>query len=305
LRRPGRAGFERVFLANYFAWYKPSFWTSGHAAAAPPSPYDSDDPEMIGRHVAMARRACLDGFALHWFGPDNPTDANLATLLNVASANGIRVAATLQTHIQQGISRGDVAAALRHLHARHAGHPAYLRLGGRPVVFFTNMPRVPRAAGEPALEAWAAIRREDDPDGTALWIAEGHDASYLASFEGLYVYKVAHRDYPRDYLSAPRWAGLARSRGKLWVGTVMPGWNDMRSVGNPADLHEKAPPFAIERGDGAFYRATFEAAAATDSDILLLHSFNEWAEGTMVEPTAGDGDRYLELTAELAMRFRR
>ena len=36
--------------------------------------YDSDDPQVMSRHIGQARSAGLSGFAVHWFAPDDRTD---------------------------------------------------------------------------------------------------------------------------------------------------------------------------------------------------------------------------------------
>ncbi|NJN99052.1 MAG: hypothetical protein HC875_35645, partial [Anaerolineales bacterium] len=55
---------------------------------------------------------------------------------------------------------------------------------------------------------------------------------------------------------------------------------------------------------GALYRATFDAALTSNPDWLLLSSFNEWVEGTYIEPGVQYGDKYLELTKEFVTIFK-
>jgi hypothetical protein len=52
------------------------------------------------------------------------------------------------------------------------------------------------------------------------------------------------------------------------------------------------------------YRATFDAALASQPDGLWINSFNEWVEGTYIEPGVQYGERYLQLTRELTGRFK-
>ena len=58
------------------------------------------------------------------------------------------------------------------------------------------------------------------------------------------------------------------------------------------------------RDDGAFYRATFDSAVASNPDALFVYSFNEWVEGTYIEPGQKYGDAYMKLTREFAQRFK-
>jgi hypothetical protein len=74
----------------------------------------------------------------------------------------------------------------------------------------------------------------------------------------------------------------------------MPGYDDtpLRGVGRVT--------FNRRRGD--FYRESFAVAAPfidDDQPMLLITSFNEWHEGTELEPSEEYGEKYLDLTREL------
>ena len=60
----------------------------------------------------------------------------------------------------------------------------------------------------------------------------------------------------------------------------------------------------MARQDGEFYRRTFQGAIDSKPDWVVITSFNEWLEGTQIEPSVRYGRQYLELTRTLADRFR-
>lgn len=310
---PPRAGIERLVLASYFAWYDMGVWDDCSVSDGdkPLQRYNSDDAGAIGRHVRMALDAGIDGFTQHWFAPGDRTDRNFATLLAQSQGAGFRSTVVFARHIAgDGAGQQAVIAALRHIMDRYSGHGSFLRLAGKPVIFFTDMYRVPVAGGQTPQQAWAAIREQVDPGYTTWWIAEGLDPSYLAVFDGLYVLKITHADYPDDYLKASRWAGQVRAweqstgRQKLWVGTISPGWDDLRSGCRP-DVRVPSKPHKRSRDNGAFYRAAFEAALGSAPDMLHVYSFNEWIEGTYIEPGQIYGDAYMRLTREFAQQYKK
>jgi len=91
---------------------------------------------------------------------------------------------------------------------------------------------------------------------------------------------------------------------KLWVGTVMPGWDDLNSAqAHCEDLRVSSEPFARDRGDGAYYARTWEAVLPTAPDVILVHSFNEWVEGSYIEPSNRFADRYVQLTAQWVAQY--
>lgn len=84
--------------------------------------------------------------------------------------------------------------------------------------------------------------------------------------------------------------------GKLWVATVMPGYNDLRirpGVG-----------FATDRAGGSYYQQAWNAAIASKPNWVVITSFNEWPEGTYIEPSAAYGDQYIRLTAAGSSQFK-
>ena len=308
---PGQARVPRKVLANYFAWFDGNGWDDCNISAGdkPLQRYHSDDPQAIAQHIQMARNAGIDGFTLQWGQPGDRTDRNFATLLNKSQGTDFQSTVVFLRHIWPGANQGNTIGALRHIQSQYSGHPNFLRIQGRPVIFFTDVYRVPRAEGQSAQQAWASIRAQVDPGKQFWWIAEGLDPAFLSVFDGLWVYKVSHAAYPNDYVKASRWASRVRSweqktgEPKLWVGTLMPGWDDRRAGCRP-DIRVPSQPFVRPREDGNFYRATYNAAVKSNPDILWIHSFNEWVEGTYIEPSQFYGDTYLNLTRDFANGFK-
>lgn len=308
-----QARVPRLVLANYFAWYDADGWDDCNISAGdrPLEPYNSDNPGAIARHIQQAREAGIDGFTLNWFAPGDRTDRNLATLLAQSQGQPFVSTVVFLNHIWHGAhpTQESVVAALRYILDTYGSHSNFLKLEGKPVLFFSDVYRVPTAAGQSPQEAWAVIRQQVDPQHQSWWIAEGLDPSYLGVFDGLYVHKITHRAYPDDYLKAPRWAARVREwerrtgRPKLWVATIMPGWDDTRAGCKP-DVRVPSDPHRRDREGGSFYRATLDAALQSQPDWLWVNSFNEWVEGTYIEPSILYGDFYLRLTAELVRRFK-
>ena len=136
-------GTEKVVIADYMMWYDPSSFNGNITWDVPSAgAYNSDDPATIKRHVQLAQHACLDGLAAHWYGPnDVRTTNNFNQLLAASAGTGLRHAVVILTNILPGISEHDVLNASKHALDNWAQGPNYLRLGGRPVLIFSDMPR--------------------------------------------------------------------------------------------------------------------------------------------------------------------
>ena len=77
----------------------------------------------------------------------------------------------------------------------------------------------------------------------------------------------------------------AHSRNKTFVATVMPGYNDTNK-----------PESVVDRQNGVYYTLFWSIAKACFPDGYAITSFNEWHEGTEIEPSREYGHQYIYLT---------
>jgi|GEM_PF-280287 len=285
-----------LVLAFYYAWFDQNTWTSGQSVDLPAEPYNSADRAVIERQVGQAQSAGIDAFVQSWYGPQeggNQTETNFRTLLDVAGARGFKAAVDLEVTSPFLGSIPTVTDALAKLLATHAQHPAYLRYQGKPVIFFWRQQQF-------SVEQWTAIRDQVDPNRATIWIAEGTELAYQAIFDGHHLYSIAWAASPADQLA--KWASRVRAYAaengfnRLWVATVMPGYDDTRLP--------RADAFAVPRRNGEYYRETWQGAIASSPNMVIINSFNEWPEGSHLEPSASYGNLYLDLTRELVTALR-
>ena len=302
---------QPLVMALYYPWYDLETWASGQTADLPAEPYLSSDPATVARQVGMAREAGIDVLVSAWYGPleNNPTETNFKTLLTASERAGLRAALLLETDNDEFFaSRTDMVRALRQFLTIHADQPAYLRVDGHPVILVWNPKSVHgqdgrriNLKGAAAVDAWASLIREVDPDRRALWIAEGDYFDFLRVFDGMFPYSVAWSADPASQVAnygrtvRDRASGLGAR--KVWAATAMPGYDDTRIVGRPGT-------FAVPRQNGSYYERSFQGAIDSRPDWIVITSFNEWMEGTQIEPSTAYGRHYLDLTRVLSDRFR-
>jgi hypothetical protein len=313
---PNHLGTEKAVLADYMMWYGPDTFDGKMTWDVPVAgPYNSGDPAIIRRQVAEAQQACLDGFAAHWYGPTDPTTTNnFDALLAASVGTTLRHSIVIQTNILPGANEQMIVDAINYVVTHWAQDPHYLRLGGRPVLTFTDMPR-PWDDPLKALAGWERIRDATDPGHTMIWMAEGLYPTYNPVFDGLFVYRIDHRDYQQGWLQQPRWAkGVhdleAQLQGSMPLGglyfadSISPGFDNTRLANSPVNFSSPAPVFARDRQNGGYYADTFAVTAQTGGDFMYVKSFNEWIEGTEIEPGLTYGSRYLDLTCQYANAYR-
>ena len=264
-------------------------------------PYDSHDPAVIERQAAAAERAGLTGFIYSWWGRGQFEDAGVPLLLDAAQRHHLKVTIYIET-VRGGSPadrQADAVADLRYILAQYAHHPAWLSVAGRPVIFIYN--KAFQLAGN---WNWSAIRREAEAGAPArpLLFIDWRNPAILAEFDGIHRY-----DVTRDLGGVPI-AGLAAAARAsdaeqvLFAGdriscvTILPG-HDVSKVRRQPDPH------ATDRDDGTPYRVLWQQAIAADPDWVLIVSWNEWHEGSEIEPSFENGARELTATAVFARNF--
>jgi len=261
--------------------------------------YDSNDPQVIEQHCRWARAAGIDGFIYSWWGIDRYEEKPLPALLEAAQRHQLKVCLYYEQVPQPGDPRS-VLPDLRHILRKFATHRAFLKVEGRPVVFFYD-----RAMHQLSLAQWAwvleAIRREAPPGICAIGDSLGRTAARV--FDGIHTYNpvLALLDKPLAairpaleayYREAIR---LADELGRIACATIIPAYDDTKI---------RKPGIRTDRFEGAAYRQQWQAVMHLNPDWVLITSFNEWHEGSEIEPSVEHGERELRTTAEFAPRFR-
>ncbi|MBI5032089.1 MAG: glycoside hydrolase family 99-like domain-containing protein [Chloroflexi bacterium] len=291
LNKQTQAQRAPLVLAFYYNWFDENTWTPAKVPDMPATRYVSRDPAAIARQIDQARNAGIDAFVVSWWGAGNPTEDNFKLMLAQANSANFRAAIDFELTSPFYGSKADVIKSLRNLLATHAQHPAYLRSEGKPVIFFWREQKY-------SVDEWRDIRNQVDPNRSSLWIAEGvkEQLPYLSVFDGFHLYSIAWSGNVAAELQ--KWPPRIQTYGanKIWVATTMPGNDDTRT--------KRPDSYVRDRRNGEFYRETWRAAFSTYPDWIIITSWNEWVEGTMIEPSVTYGNLYLDITRSFASQFK-
>lgn len=262
-------------------------------------PYDSHDPKTIAQHAEWCKKAGIDAWIVSWWGKGHHTDRVMPRILEGCKAAGLEVTIYYETVPRP---RGATSAAddLLYVLNRYAGHPAWLRVDNKPVLFIYG-----RTLGEIGLSAWQETISQLHRQYPQKAVLIGDQLSPAAAqiFDGIHTYNTAGMlagkslDQVRQWAkkSYPAWVKTADQHGRISTITVIPGYDDRKI---------RKPGLCVDRMDGALYRCQWEEAIAADPHWVLVTSWNEWFEGSEVEPSAEYGQKYIEMTAEFATRLK-
>ena len=143
-----------------------------------------------------------------------------------------------------------------------------------------------------------------DQAGGFLLIADGYSERNAGLFDGLHTYNICGSVKGKTPAELRAWAAahytdavkLAREHGRIACVTVIPGYDDTKI---------RKPGLKADRLDGQVYRVLWDEAIKAKPDWVLITSWNEWHEGSEIEPSLEYGNKYLQLTGDYAPRFRR
>ena len=261
--------------------------------------YDSHDPAVIEQHCLWAKAARIDTFIVSWWGHGYYEDRAMPEILDACARHGMK-ACIYYERVPDPKTAQNAAHDIVRVLRKYGSHEAHLKADGKPVVFIYI-----RALNDLGLTGWLEAVKAIDAGYEGGAVVVGDQFSYGAArvFDGVHTYNTAGslRDMSLDTLRTwaadtyPSWVRLADEADKISTITVIPGYDDTKI---------RTPGLAVERFHGESYRIQWEQAIAADPHWVLVTSFNEWHEGSEVEPSAEYASQYIELTGELAGRFK-
>lgn len=216
-------------------------------------PYSSGDPRVVARQMEEISAAGVNEVIVSWWGRGSTEDKLLPLVLSAARKDHLRAAIHLEPY--DGRSPATVEQDL----------PYLASLGISDVYVYHPL--------DFAASDWAAVNAAK-PAGMRLFAGtELVGFAAAGRFDGFYTYDFV------DYGGAKfiRLCAEAHARGLLCMPSVGPGYDGVR-----------AGESSLSRGRrrGATYDNLWRAAIAAHPDGVTITSFNEWGEGTQIEPAA-------------------
>ena len=278
-----------------YAHVEPWWGSSKH----PDIGYSSHDPEQVRRQVADMISRGLDGAVADWYGPDSYEALGVKLLVTEAESHpnfGVFVEVEHGAVLWDSCYPGcNATTAAIQLFTRVANDffasPAYVRMGGRPVVREFAMESIPLPAGQADLTwnkvEWSAVQKQ--VPGNPLIIHRNLGGFSIAQSGGAFTWMepktLSSEPLNYDgtdelvwfYSNAISTYGAMPSFGAAWK-----GFNDI--------LASWAPPGGrhIEQNCGQTWLRTFATinryySASRQLPALQLVTWNDYEEGTEVE----------------------
>lgn len=253
-------------------------------------PYHSGDKHVIENHLLMMKYAGVDGVLIDWYGTFDVNDfrinkENAERLIDMLDEVGLEYAIVyedrfLPSIVSAGKSPSITAAAktdFAYLQTHYFGDANYIKINNKPLLMNFG----PISLTTPDLWTNAFSNLTTKPTFLTLWY-ESADAGMNASGEFSWVYQ--------DNTHITNFYNNKVPSLSVAMGSAYPGFKDFYAQGGGG----ASIGWTIEHNNGATLNETLAMASASNIDYLQLVTWNDFGEGTMIEPTVEFGYSYVE-----------
>jgi hypothetical protein len=317
-----------VFLAHYMPWHQTPavsgywgwHWTMNHfdpdkidqngcreiASHFYPltGPYDSQDEHILEYHALLMKISGIDGVLVDWYGMEDFWDYGVLNesthaLFDAVSQAGLKFSIVYEDqtiihmvdneYLQQDEALAHGQQVMNYLQENWFTTNSYMRLNNRPVLLtfgpqyfhdstdwetmFSGLPIAPVFFSEDNRLAPVAAGAYPWPPmwktGADGILSEAELTEYLRQF----------------YQKAASWEYL--------VASVFPGFMDIYKEAGVNDGYG-----ILEAREGATLKLTLQKSIESNPSIIQLVTWNDFGEGTIIEPTVEFGYQYLEIVQD-------
>ena len=258
-------------------------------------PYDSGDPDVLECHALLMKFAGIDGIIIDWYGIEDFYDygminRNTQHIINYAKKAGLEFAICYEDQaIKQMIQAGYIneekavnyaQTAMCWLQKHCFNSQAYMKVDNRPVLLvfgpqyfrgnqwdqlFSVLPQRPFL--------YTLNRSQDGADGAFGWPPVSDVTTTPEQWRGYLANLYAEN-----------------TNRKTCVGIVFPQFHD---IYENAGVH-KSYGFLDAQGVKTF-EESLDIAIRSNCEFIQIATWNDYGEGTIIEPTVEFGYSYLEI----------
>ncbi len=249
---------------------------------------------MVRYHLKTAKAIGVQAFLVDWYGPESYENQQIPLLLKEARKFGMKIALCYEEKINYEKFRdlkdpqaieAKIIEDLTYI-VTHYGHdPAYLKRLGLPFIFQFNHWDEGKALRNTSPEQWKKIFAK--VPGPLVYARQNFDRHYHPLMQGAYLWWTPDTDVLKEF---PSEAEEARKNGKLqfYMSMICPGFDDTGVWGWGSG------PRKTERYGLSVLRDTFDRAFKFHPELIQIVTWNDFEEGTAIEPSWEHGFWYLD-----------
>ncbi|MBN1949971.1 MAG: hypothetical protein JW801_02155 [Bacteroidales bacterium] len=256
-------------------------------------PYASGDPDVLEYHLLLMKYSGISGVLIDWYGSYDVYDygsirENTEKLIGMLAKVGLKYAIVYEDRTIEGVlgntSETDALQVagndMLFIEENYFNNDHYIEIDGNPLLLVFG----PERFHTPA--EWTSIFSSLFKDPLFLTL-NGTSSQTGSNSSGEYIWV--------NQTSLDYWYGTS-SRFDYFMGGAYPGFNDFYEEGGWGE----GLGWEIAYDSGATFERGLQKAAQYNMEYLQLITWNDFGEGTMIEPTLEFGYTFLNSLQEFA-----
>ena len=244
-------------------------------------PYASGDEAVLDYQCLLMKYAGLDGVMVDWYGVNSDNSialhkTNTEALFRTLKRAGLKMSVVYEDRTLDGVSDkvGTARQDMRYLAQTFFKDDSYVKVDGRPLLL--NFGPMQMESGKDWYRTFSILTTK--PMFLVLngKIGSANNGDYKSNAQGEYTWVNPNPDY------------AYAKNFECFVGGAMPGFWDYYKEGEGSNGYT-----TYDSENGALFQRQLDAAKAASLKYLQISTWNDYGEGTTIEPTLEYGYKYL------------
>lgn len=243
-------------------------------------PYDSTDPAVLDYQCLLMKYSGIDGVMIDWYGTQDKNDypanrINTEAMVKAIEKAGLKFSIVYEDATLSNASDMVTQARLdiTYLATGFFKSPNYTKVNARPLLLDFGPQTM--TAPQDWYRAFSILGTQPYFISLNDHIQNANNAEYTTS-QGEYVWVNPNPDYTKA------------AKFEFYIGGAMPGFNDFYAEGGAGTGYT-----SYDSEGGALFQRQLDAAKSANLEWLQISTWNDYGEGTNIEPTVEYGYQYL------------
>lgn len=260
-------------------------------------PYDSANPKVIAYQVALMKAAGIDGAIIDWNGLGGFSDYammhhNTSLLIEALKRSQLQFAICAEdnsgrrfeseTHLSRPDSLQKLTQSFQWLDTHWLTDPAYVKIQNHPALFLFGPQYL-----EPT--EWLKIQSGLHTQPFTFCLPHLKPAAPLHTFFAWIPVREG-QSLPLETCLQELDQLYADTTQPVKAAVAFPGYHDFYR-----EAHQGKSYGFIHDREGVTFQKTLDQAFQSKAPIIQIATWNDYGEGTVIEPTQEAGHRYLEI----------
>jgi len=242
--------------------------------------YDSRDPDVLEYQVLLMKYAGLDGLFMDWYGIGGDPEYGTQPIFQVLAKAGLKYAMVWEDRYAN--NQGGAGAVLQFMENNFFKTSNYVKISNRPILLVWQITYTTAAQ-------WTSNMSSTTFQNKPILITR--DNALTPAAEGAYSWINAAGGTPLAISS------LDNFLGNTWtymIPTALPRFVDDYAGFSYGTIDDQA---------GKMFVNTITDCMESDNDITQIATWNDWQEGTIIEPSTTYGYRDLEVIQTMRKKY--